>query len=124
MPSTGGMNANVKNRQLRDTISLRNSEINKMQTEMASGHTKAIFTLSKMSSQEAHVVKTLTGLALIFVPASFVAVNLPHHIFKQKDSNTNARTSFRWAMLHQQEMEQRGGWRSLVLRYTPYWPFP
>ncbi|KAH7159766.1 hypothetical protein B0J13DRAFT_616567 [Dactylonectria estremocensis] len=59
--------------QLRDTIALRNSEINKKQTEMATGHTKAIFNLSKISSQEAQVVKTLTGLALIFVPASYVA---------------------------------------------------
>ncbi|KAH7002181.1 hypothetical protein EDB80DRAFT_752508 [Ilyonectria destructans] len=66
--------AKTVSEQLRDTISLRNSEINKMQTEMAAGHTKAIFTLSKMSSHEAHVVKTLTGLALIFVPASFVAM--------------------------------------------------
>ncbi|KAH7143768.1 hypothetical protein EDB81DRAFT_842978 [Dactylonectria macrodidyma] len=60
--------------QLRDTIALRNSEINKKQTEMATGHTKAIFNLSKISSQEAQVVKTLTGLALIFVPASYVAM--------------------------------------------------
>ncbi|KAF7556416.1 hypothetical protein G7Z17_g1480 [Cylindrodendrum hubeiense] len=69
--------AHTVSEQLRDIISLRNSEINKKQTEMATGHTKAIFTLSRMSSQEAHVVKTLTGLALIFVPASFVAVNSP-----------------------------------------------
>lgn len=75
--------------QLRDTISLRNSEITKIQTqlanenseitkiqtELANKNSEAIVAFSKKANSEAHVVKTLTVLALFFVPASFVAVS-------------------------------------------------
>ncbi|RSL86678.1 hypothetical protein CDV31_016366 [Fusarium ambrosium] len=51
---------------LRDAAALRNSEITNLVT-------KATAKLAEQSSRETHVVKTLTVLALIFVPASFVA---------------------------------------------------
>ncbi|KAK4175246.1 hypothetical protein QBC36DRAFT_27224 [Triangularia setosa] len=59
--------------QLRDTVALRNSEINKLHTQMMDRNTAAIVQLSRQASQETSVVKTLTVLALVFVPASFVA---------------------------------------------------
>jgi hypothetical protein len=43
---------------------------------MTSRNTTAIVDLSHKSGREAHVVKTLTVLALVFVPASYVAVRL------------------------------------------------
>ncbi|KAK3369224.1 hypothetical protein B0T24DRAFT_632148 [Lasiosphaeria ovina] len=52
--------------QLRDTISLRN-------TELANNNTAGMVELSRASSRETQVLKTLTVLALIFVPASYVA---------------------------------------------------
>ncbi|KAK4197947.1 hypothetical protein QBC40DRAFT_256483 [Triangularia verruculosa] len=59
--------------QLRDTVALRNSEINKHHTEQLGGNTAAIADLSEQAGRETSVVKTLTVLALVFVPASFVA---------------------------------------------------
>ncbi|KAJ4188785.1 hypothetical protein NW755_006276 [Fusarium falciforme] len=67
--------ARATSEQLRDTASLRNSEISKMSSEMANLNTLAIARLAEQSSRETHIVKTLTVLALIFVPASFVAVS-------------------------------------------------
>ncbi|CZS74908.1 unnamed protein product [Fusarium graminearum] len=58
---------------LRDTISLRNSEINKSSSETVSENTRTIARLANLSGRDARVVKTLTVLALVFVPASFVA---------------------------------------------------
>ncbi len=60
--------------QMRDTISLRNSEMSRLSTEETKRNTEATLELSERSSYEAHVVKTLTVLALVFAPASFVAV--------------------------------------------------
>ncbi|RMJ13027.1 hypothetical protein BHE90_001576 [Fusarium euwallaceae] len=65
--------AKATSEQLRDTAALRNSEITKMNSEVANMNTLAIAQLAEQSSRETHVVKTLTVLALVFVPASFVA---------------------------------------------------
>ncbi|KAK2472018.1 hypothetical protein H9L39_15898 [Fusarium oxysporum f. sp. albedinis] len=59
--------------QLRDTVSMRNGEFNKTSTVMTSRNTSAIVHLSDKSSREARVVKTLTVLAMVFVPAAFTA---------------------------------------------------
>ncbi|KAK4221865.1 hypothetical protein QBC38DRAFT_461016 [Podospora fimiseda] len=64
--------------QLRDTVAVRNSE-------MANTHTKAIYKLTEASGQEARVVKTLTVLALFFVPASLVADFLQLGYVKLRD---------------------------------------
>ncbi|KAK4167861.1 hypothetical protein QBC43DRAFT_125351 [Cladorrhinum sp. PSN259] len=64
--STVMKRAKTVSEQLRDTVSVRNSE-------MANNHTEAIYKLTEASGQEARVVKTLTVLALFFVPASLVA---------------------------------------------------
>lgn len=64
--------------QLRDTASLRNSEVSKMSSEMTNLNTLAIANLAEQSGRETHVVKTLTVLALVFVPASFAAVSSQH----------------------------------------------
>ncbi|CAG1971405.1 unnamed protein product, partial [Fusarium graminearum] len=63
--------------QLRDTISLRNNETNRSNTETVSENTRTIARLANLSGRDARVVKTLTVLALVFVPASFVAVCRP-----------------------------------------------
>ncbi|KAH7006596.1 hypothetical protein EDB82DRAFT_544376 [Fusarium venenatum] len=60
--------------QLRDTVSMRNGEFNKTSTEMTSRNTSAMCHLTNKSGREAHVLKTLTVLALVFVPAGFVAM--------------------------------------------------
>ncbi|KAI8399097.1 hypothetical protein FOFC_20329 [Fusarium oxysporum] len=60
-------------RRLRDTVSMRNGEFNKTSTAMTSRNTSAIVHLSDKSSREARVVKTLTVLAMVFVPAAFTA---------------------------------------------------
>ncbi|KAM5349433.1 hypothetical protein ACJ41O_005938 [Fusarium nematophilum] len=74
--------AKATSQHLRDTASLRNSEISKLNAEMANHNTRAIANLADKSGREAHVVKTLTVLALVFVPASFVAVWIfPFRIF-------------------------------------------
>ncbi|CAM1500523.1 Fc.00g096850.m01.CDS01 [Cosmosporella sp. VM-42] len=65
--------AKATSEHLRDTVSLKNSEINTLNTDMANQNTSAIVQLADKSSREAHVVKTLTVLALVFVPASYVA---------------------------------------------------
>ncbi|RSL42439.1 hypothetical protein CEP53_012193 [Fusarium sp. AF-6] len=65
--------AMATSRHLRDTTSLRNSEISKLNAERANQNTMAIAQLADQSSRETHVVKSLTVLALVFVPASFVA---------------------------------------------------
>jgi uncharacterized protein HemY len=61
--------------QLRDTISLRNSEINKVIDTNTSDGTKAMVKISERSEREANVVKVLTVIALIFVPFSFASVS-------------------------------------------------
>ncbi|RSL66869.1 hypothetical protein CEP53_003197 [Fusarium sp. AF-6] len=66
--------ARATSEQLRDTASLRNSEISKMSSEMTNLNTLAMAKLAEQSSRETRIVKTLTVLALIFVPASFVAM--------------------------------------------------
>jgi Mg2+ and Co2+ transporter CorA len=55
---------------------MRNGEFNKTNTEMTSRNTSAIVKLSDKSGREARVVKTLTVLAMVFVPAAFTAVSL------------------------------------------------
>ena len=67
--------AKALSEQLRDTISLRNSEMNRLSTEETKRNTEATLELSERSGYEAHVVKMLTLLALVFAPASFVAVS-------------------------------------------------
>lgn len=53
---------------------MRNGEFNKTSTEMTSRNTSAMCHLANKSEREAHILKTLTVLALVFVPAGFVAV--------------------------------------------------
>jgi len=53
---------------------MRNGEFNKTNTEMTSRNTSAMCELANKSEREAYVLKTLTVLALVFVPAGFVAV--------------------------------------------------
>ncbi|KAI9744085.1 MAG: hypothetical protein M1818_002237 [Claussenomyces sp. TS43310] len=65
--------ATVLSGQLRDTVSLRNSEINKGIGSLTNRVSSATVALSTKASQEAQVVKVLTVVALIFVPASFAA---------------------------------------------------
>ncbi|CAF3524697.1 unnamed protein product [Fusarium graminearum] len=65
--------ANATSDQLRDTVSMRNGEFNKTSTEMTSRNTSAMCHLANKSEREAHILKTLTVLALVFVPAGFVA---------------------------------------------------
>jgi Mg2+ and Co2+ transporter CorA len=78
--------------QLRDTISIRNSEL-------ANVHTRAVVHLSKASSQETRVVKALTVLALVFVPAGFVAVSGSNPPFLPRAiPDCRFRTSSRWDM--------------------------
>jgi hypothetical protein len=60
--------------QLQDTIALRNHETNKKAAEATNRGTTAIAELSRKSAHEARVVKILTIVAIIFVPASFAAV--------------------------------------------------
>lgn len=55
---------------------MRNGEFNKTSTAMTSRNTSAIVHLSDKASREARVVKTLTVLAMVFVPAAFTAVCL------------------------------------------------
>lgn len=78
--------------QLRDTISIRNSEL-------ANVHTRAVVHLSRASSQETRVVKALTVLALVFVPAGFVAVSGFHPPFLPRAiPDYRSRNSSRWDM--------------------------
>jgi len=65
--------ATLLSNQLRDTVSFRNSEMNKRIGTLTSQGTTAIVDLSHKSSHEARVVKVLTVVALIFVPTSFAA---------------------------------------------------
>ncbi|KAH7142071.1 hypothetical protein EDB81DRAFT_653561 [Dactylonectria macrodidyma] len=65
--------ATATSQHLRDTISLRNGEISKLNAETENQNTLAIAQLADQSARETNVVKTLTVLALVFVPASFVA---------------------------------------------------
>lgn len=59
---------------------------------MVNLNTKATAELTAQSSRETHVVKTLTVLALIFVPASFVAVCTSNSCKSQR--NTQAEQDF------------------------------
>jgi hypothetical protein len=65
--------ATILSNQLRDTVSFRNSEMNKETANLTARGTAAIVNISNKSSHEARVVKILTLIALIFVPTSFVA---------------------------------------------------
>ena len=58
-------------------MSLRNSELSRMHTETMNTNTASTARLALESSRETHTMKTLTVLALVFVPASFVAVSEP-----------------------------------------------
>ena len=59
--------------ELRDTIALRNHDINKEANDSATKGTHAIVELSRKSAYEARVVKLLSVVAVIFLPASFAA---------------------------------------------------
>jgi len=59
--------------ELRDTIALRNHDINKQANDAATQGTHAIVKLSRKSAYEARVVKLLSVVAVIFLPASFAA---------------------------------------------------
>ncbi|RSL49588.1 hypothetical protein CEP54_012364 [Fusarium duplospermum] len=84
--------ARATSEQLRDTASLRNSELSKMSSEMTNLNTLAMAKLAEQSSRETRIVKTLTVLALIFVPASFVADFLQMGFVKIAEENP-----MRWA---------------------------
>jgi hypothetical protein len=70
--------------ELRDIIAFRNSELHNRTANATSTSTSAVVQLSLRSAYEARVVKVLTVVAIIFVPASFAAVKtefclrLPH----------------------------------------------
>lgn len=53
---------------------MRNGELNKISIDMISRNTLAMCDLANRSGREAYVLKTLIVLALVFVPAGFVAV--------------------------------------------------
>ena len=75
----------LTSRQLRDLVSLRNSELSRLHTETMNANTASTAQLAEESSRETHTMKTLTVLALVFVPASFVAVSpAAHHSVKGK----------------------------------------
>ncbi|MCJ1357728.1 MAG: hypothetical protein MMC33_007724 [Icmadophila ericetorum] len=59
--------------QLRDTITLQNSEYMKRISESTNNGNLAILNLSKKSVADNKAVKVITVVALIFVPASYVA---------------------------------------------------
>ncbi|KIW31397.1 hypothetical protein, variant [Cladophialophora immunda] len=65
---------NNLSRQLRDIIAFRNSELNNRIATATSTSTGAVVELTSKSSHEARIVKVLTIVALIYVPASFAAV--------------------------------------------------
>jgi hypothetical protein len=66
--------------ELRDIIAFRNSELHNRTANATSTSTSAVVQLSLRSAYEARVVKVLTVVAIIFVPASFAAVR-PNSIF-------------------------------------------
>jgi hypothetical protein len=59
--------------ELRDTIALRNHDINKEANESTTKGTQAIVELSRKSAYEARVVKLLAIVAAVYLPASFAA---------------------------------------------------
>ena len=59
---------------MQDTIALQNHETNTRAAEATNQGTAAIAELARKSAHEARVVKILTIVAIIFVPASFAAV--------------------------------------------------
>ena len=65
--------ADMLSHELRDTIALRNHDINKEANDSATAGTQAIVELSRKSAYEARVVKLLSVVAVIFLPASFAA---------------------------------------------------
>ncbi|KIW82572.1 hypothetical protein Z517_05599 [Fonsecaea pedrosoi CBS 271.37] len=64
---------NNLSRQLQDIIAFRNSELNNRIATATSTSTGAVVELTSKSSHEARIVKVLTIVALIYVPASFAA---------------------------------------------------
>ncbi|KIX95278.1 uncharacterized protein Z520_09195 [Fonsecaea multimorphosa CBS 102226] len=64
---------NNLSRQLGDIIAFRNSELNNRIANVTSASTAAVVELTSKSSHEARIVKVLTIVALIYVPASFAA---------------------------------------------------
>ena len=85
MPCDGtSVNPHLKKEpQLRDTINLRNTAVsqdNSRELVAVTGSTdqssKAILEMSQRSAQDASRTKTLAFAALVFVPASFIAVCL------------------------------------------------
>ncbi|KAK1990952.1 hypothetical protein LX36DRAFT_704992 [Colletotrichum falcatum] len=65
--------AEALSQQLRDTVALRNGELSRSNMEETRRNTSATFDLSEKSGQEAHVLKILTVLALVFAPAGYAA---------------------------------------------------
>ncbi|OAP54308.1 hypothetical protein AYL99_11409 [Fonsecaea erecta] len=64
---------NNLSRQLHDIIAFRKSELNNRIANATSASTAAVVELTSKSSHEARIVKVLTIVALIYVPASFAA---------------------------------------------------
>ena len=62
--------------QYRDNMNLRNSEVARVDMETSKVHAAATLELATRSGREAHVLKVLTVLALIFAPATFIAVSI------------------------------------------------
>ncbi|RBR01062.1 hypothetical protein VDGD_01617 [Verticillium dahliae] len=56
--------------QYRDSISLRNSEVARLKMEGSYKQTTTVLQLAEHQGRESRVLKTLTFLALIYVPAS------------------------------------------------------
>lgn len=74
--------------ELRDTIALRNHDINKQANDAATQGTHAIVELSRKSGYEARVLKLLSVVAVIFLPASLAADFLQMgYVFVTEENN-------------------------------------
>jgi hypothetical protein len=60
--------------QLRDTINLCNTELIMTNAISTDSSNRAILDIAKHTARETQTMKTLTIIALVFVPASFAAV--------------------------------------------------
>ncbi len=74
---------------LRNTVALRNAELSRLSTE-------ATLEMSKQSGYEAHVVKMLTVLALLYVPASFASVRWNPFLFEGLREAPQSPPFYRW----------------------------
>jgi hypothetical protein len=67
---------------------------------------KAILEIAKHTARETRTMKTLTIIALVFVPASFVAVGYPiiefNKLFEWIMILTHSRTFYKWAIYRSQ----------------------